>query len=135
MSFAKLKDFNSFHMMHRFAKNLSFFCKQFKLWNAPNHLIDKSISEQLWILKQDMRASKILKNSRLNRIFNSLKFFKEANWYMKLSIHFIDWISITKNWVFQASCLSFEVLKLINSIHRLKQFAKRIRFSIFEVVS
>ena len=134
MSFAKQKDFNSFHMMHRFAKRLSFFCKQFKLWKAPNHLIDKSISEQLWNLKH-MRASIILKNSRLNRIFNSLKFFKEANWYMKLSIHFIDWISIRKNWVFQASCLSFEVLKLINSIHRLNRFAKRLRFSIFEVVS
>ena len=67
----------------------------------------------------------------LIQILNSLNFFEQAFWYMKIwsiSIHFIDWSSLRANWVFQASYLSFGVLKLINSFQRLNQFAKRLRF-------
>ena len=84
----------------------------------------------------------------LIQILNSLNFFEQAFWYMKLwsnSVHFKDWITSKKIWVFQAIYLSFEVLKLINAIHRLNQVAKKLRFSnklfqlwsfsIFQVVS
>ena len=88
------------------------------------------------ILKQAKRASKKLKNiiffSSLNRIFNRLNCFKQAIWYMKLwsnSINFIDWITLGKLWVFQAVYLTFEVVKLINTILRLNHFAKKLRFS------
>ena len=89
------------------------------------------------ILKQAKRASKKLKSfkfvSRLNRIFNSLNCFKQAVWYMKLwgnSIHFTDWVILGRIWVFQAIYLTFEVLKLINTILRLFHFAKNVLFSI-----
>ena len=41
----------------------------------------------------------------------------------------LHWLNQMWNiWVFQASCLSFENLKLINSFHRLNQFEKKLRF-------
>ena len=42
LSFGKLKEINSFQILHRFAKILSFFCKQFNLWNSPNGCLDKT---------------------------------------------------------------------------------------------
>ena len=108
--------------------------------------------KKFWFPKQGKRPSKNWKQIkfvyRLNQIFNSLNFLKQVIRDMKLrtkSIQFIDWISLGKFWLFQASYLSFEVLKLINSVHRLNRFAKRLgfsdtlfqmcSFSIFQIVS
>ena len=135
LSFGILKYFNSFHILQRFIKSLSFFCKHFKVWNIPNFFID-NIGKNFVFLN---KLSELQKNwkisfffSSLNRIFNRLNCFKQAIWYMKLwsnSINFIDWITLGKLWVFQAVYLTFEVVKLINTILRLNHFAKKLRFS------
>ena len=48
--------------------------------------------------------------------------------FFKLTNSFVGWISLRNNCVFWSSLLSYEVLKVINSFHRLNQFARRLRF-------
>ena len=100
-----LKNINSFQILHRFAKSLSFFCKNSKLWNIPNGFIDEIIFGKDSITKTSYASFKMLKQLkiiyRLNKILNTLKFFEQAIWDMKLwriSIQFIEWISLQKFW-------------------------------------
>ena len=55
----------------------------------------------------------------------------------RISIQFIDWISLRSIWNFQVGYFSSEVLKLTHSAHRLDQFAKQLSFSskLFELWS
>ena len=95
-----LKLTHSAHRLDQFAKQLSFSSKQFELWSFFE--VEKSF--------------KVLKLRFLNKLFQLWRFsiFPSC---------FLDEI-----FKFQVSYLSYEVLNLINSIHRLDQFAKRIEF-------
>ena len=85
----------------------------------PNGFIDRTCFGKVWILKQAKRASKFSKKnhvfSRLNRIFNSLIFLKQAIWYMKLwsnSYHFLDWMDQFKK---NLSNSKFETFQMVAS--------------------
>ena len=65
--------------------------------------------------------------SKTRSVCEKIEFFKQAISALKCwnySIHFIDWISLQKIWVFRAIHLSIEVLMVINSFHSSNRFVK-----------
>ena len=102
MSFGNLKFFNSFHILQRFAKNLSFFCKLYALGIVPNGFIDKISYPKIKFYNKLCEPREFWNNSiyRLNQILNSLSKY-----------------------------LIFVALKCFNSIHKHDQFAKSLKFS------
>ena len=104
MSFGNLKFFNWFHILQRFAKNLSFFCKLCALGIVPNGFTDKISFPKINFYNKLCELRELWNNSfyRLIQIFNSL--------------------------IFLSKSLNYVALKYFNSIHKLDQFAKSLKF-------
>ena len=104
MSFGIVNFFNSFHILRRFAKILTFFCKLYALWIVPNCFIEKISFPKIKFYNKLCEPREFWNNSiyRLNQILNSL--------------------------IFLSNYLIFVALKCFNSIHKLDQFAKKLKF-------
>ena len=86
---------------------MTFFCKLFERWIVPKRFKDKISLRKI-------------------KFWNKLCELREI-WYN--SQVFIDWLKSQTVWFFWASYLIYEVLKYINSLKRLDQFAKNLSFS------
>ena len=108
---------------------MSFFCKLYELWIIPNVSIDIGFwkVEFLNQLCDYGNLKKFKLFYSLIQFLNSLNFFERAIGFMSFEV--LQFISKTgsvckKIWIFQAN----SALTLTNSLHRLGQFVKKLRF-------
>ena len=114
-----LKLTNSFHRLNQFAKKIMFFEQATSV--VTIFIFSKLLHRLNWFPFFFMQATQAWKNWEKSNCFiywiGSRQFFSIFNSFHRL-------VKFAKHWFFQASCLSFEVLKLINCFHSLNRFVE-----------